>query len=140
MLDYTILDNGKAEFRVKKSLYQLKAIYRAAYLFMDDDYIGLDMDEEHFIIRFTGKDGQIDGDRVGRFQNELLNQCLKLAVSQDTQELRELIVTRALYSAFIPEGDTDESEEKEATAATAPTHQAVIAPILLEAIHPAAVN
>ena len=52
MLDYTILDNGKAEFRVKKSLYPLKAIYRAAYLFMDDDYIGLDMDEEHFIIRF----------------------------------------------------------------------------------------
>ena len=29
---------------------------------------------------------------------------------------------------------------QEATAATAPTHQAVIAPILLEAIHPAAVN
>lgn len=114
MLDYTILDNGKAEFRVKKSLYPLKAIYRAAYLFMDDDYIGLDMDEEHFIIRFTGKDGQIDGDRVGRFQNELLNQCLKLAVSQDTQELRELIVTRALYSAFIPEDDTKEfGDQKE---------------------------
>ena len=29
---------------------------------------------------------------------------------------------------------------QEATAATAPTHQAVIAPILLEAIHQAAVN
>ena len=113
MLDYTILDNGKAEIRIKKSLYPLKAVYRAAYLFMDDYYIGLDMDEEHFMIRFTGKDGQIDSDRVGNFQNELLNQCLKLAVSQDTQELRELIVTRALYSAFIPEDDTEESGEQE---------------------------
>ena len=113
MLDYTILDNGKAEIRIKKSLYPLKAVYRAAYLFMDDYYIGLDMDEEHFIVRFTGKDGQIDSDRVGNFQNELLNQCLKLAVSQDTQELRELIVTRALYSAFIPEDDAEESGEQE---------------------------
>ena len=116
MLEYTILDDGKAEVRIKKELYPLKAIYRTAYLFMDDYYIGLDMDEAHFIIRFTGKDGRIDSDRVGRLQNELLNQCLKLAVGQDTQELRELIVTRALYSAFIPEEDTDESEEKEEKA------------------------
>lgn len=113
MLEYTILDDGKAEIRIKKELYPLKAVYRTAYLFMDDYYIGLDMDEEHFIIRFTGKDGQIDSDRVGRFQNELLNQCLKLAVSQDTQELRELIVTRALYSAFIPEDHAEESRENE---------------------------
>ena len=112
MLEYTILDDGKAEVRIKKEFYPLKAVYRTAYLFMDDYYIGLDMDEEHFIIRFTGKDGQIDSDRVGRFQNELLNQCLKLAVSQDTQELRELIVTRALYSAFIPEDDTKESGDQ----------------------------
>ena len=49
---------------------------------------------------------------MGRFQNELLNQCLKLAVSQDTQELRELIVTRALYSAFIPEDDNEESGDQ----------------------------
>lgn len=114
MLDYTILDNGKAEVRIKKVLYPLKAVYRTAYLFMDDYYIGLDMDQEHFIIRFTGKDGRIDSDRVGRFQNELLNQCLKLAVSRDTQELRELIVTRALYSAFIPEEDTEKAGEEEA--------------------------
>ena len=116
MLEYTILDNGKAEFRVKKSLYPLKAIYRAAYLFMDDYYIGLDMGEEHIMIRFTGKDGRVDSDRVGRFQNELLSQCLKLAVSRDTHELRELIVTRALYSAFIPEDDTEESEGDEERA------------------------
>ena len=116
MLEYAILDNGKAEVRIKKSLYPLKAVYRASYLFMDDYYIGLDMDEEHFIIRFTGKDGWIDRDRVGNFQNELLNQCLKLAVSQDTQELRELIVTRALYSAFIPEDNSEEPEGNEERA------------------------
>ena len=34
------------------------------------------------------------------------------AGSQDTQELRELIVTRALYSAFIPEDDTKESGDQ----------------------------
>lgn len=113
MLDYRVLENGKAEFRVKKELYPLKAIYRAVYLFLDEYYIGLDMDGDDIIIRFTGKDGQIDRDRVGTFQNELLNQSLKLTISEDTRNLRELIVTRALYSAFIPEEHVEETEEEE---------------------------
>ena len=50
-------------------------------------------------------------DMVGNFQNELLNQCLKKAVRNDTKTIRELIVTRALYSSFLHEEEMREEEE-----------------------------
>lgn len=109
MLDYEIQDDGKIEFRVNKEVYPLKAIYRAAYLFTDKYYIGLDQTEETYIIKFSGKEKTCDYDDVGAFQNELLNQNLKLALSNDTREIRELIVTRALYSSFLPEENEEVS-------------------------------
>jgi len=109
MLDYEIQDDGRVEFRVNKEVYPLKAIYRAAYLFTDKYYIGLDQTEETYIIKFSGKEKTCDYDDVGAFQNELLNQNLKLALSNDTREIRELIVTRALYSSFLPEENEEVS-------------------------------
>lgn len=109
MLDYEIQDDGRIEFRVNREVYPLKAIYRAAYLFTDKYYIGLDQTEETYIIKFSGKEKTCDYDDVGAFQNELLNQNLKLALSNDTREIRELIVTRALYSSFLPEENEEVS-------------------------------
>ena len=109
MLDYEIQDDGRIEFRVNKEVYPLKAIYRAAYLFTDKYYIGLDQTEDTYIIKFSGKEKTCDYDDVGAFQNELLNQNLKLALSNDTREIRELIVTRALYSSFLPEENEEVS-------------------------------
>ena len=109
MLDYEIQDDGRIEFRVNKEVYPLKAIYRAAYLFTDKYYIGLDQTEETYIIKFSGKEKTCDYDDVGAFQNELLNQNLKLALSNDTREIREVIVTRALYSSFLPEENEEVS-------------------------------
>ena len=112
MLDYEIQDDGRIEFRVNKEVYPLKAIYRAAYLFTDKYYIGLDQTEETYIIKFSGKEKTCDYDDVGAFQNELLNQNLKLALSNDTREIRELIVTRALYSSFLPEENEEVSRSE----------------------------
>lgn len=117
MLDYKIQDDGRIEFRVNKELYPLRAIYRAAYLFTDKYYIGLDQKEEVYIIKFSAKDRKCDYDDVGSFQNELLNQSLKSVLSDNTREIRELIVTRALYSSFLPE----KNEEAVATSETSET-------------------
>lgn len=111
MLDYEIKENNKISFKVKKEIYPLKAIYRAAYLFTDNYYIGIDQNEEEYIILFSGKEKNARFEDLGRFQNELLNQCMKLAIGKDTRQIRELIVTRALYSAFIPEEKQTEAKE-----------------------------
>ncbi|MCI7449478.1 MAG: hypothetical protein MSD68_07215 [Blautia sp.] len=47
----------------------------------------------------------MDFEDAGCFQNELLDQSMKLSIGNDTRQIRELIVTRALYSAFIPQED-----------------------------------
>ena len=117
MLDYEKMEDGRICFKVKKELYPLKAVYRAAYLLTDEYYIGIDQDQEEYIILFSekiqdekGQKSESDYADVGRFQNELLNQSMKLAINNDTRQIRELIVTRALYSAFIPQDEyTDET-------------------------------
>lgn len=112
MLDYEIKEENRFCFKVKKEIYPLKAIYRAAYLFTDNYYIGIDQNEKEYLIFFSGKEKNAGFEDLGRFQNELLNQCMKLAIGKDTRQIRELIVTRALYSAFIPEEKQTEAEER----------------------------
>ena len=112
MIEYRKIEDDKVEFYVKKELYPLNAIYKTSYLFTDDYYIGLDMNAENYIIKFSAKNGQASRDDIGKIQNELLNQSLKIMVSAETKEIRELIVTRALYSAFIPEEELDHEIEK----------------------------
>lgn len=113
MLNYKKREDGSLVFSVKQSVYPLKAIYRAAYLFVDRYYIGLDQKDDSYEISFSGKEHAADEADMGAFQNELLHQSLKLAMDQDTKEIRELIVTRALYSAFIPEKVSDVESEDE---------------------------
>ena len=115
MLKYEEKQDGTFVFQIKKELYPIKALYRAAYLFLDDYYVGMDCDKEHYVVIFSGKEKRADCDDIGRFQNELLAQSIKCIADQDTKQIRELIVTRALYSAFIPEEKTDENEETQNT-------------------------
>lgn len=117
MLDYERMEDGRICFRVKKDIYPLKAIYRAAYLLTDEYYIGIDQNSDEYLIFFSGKERTADGrmkavdfEDAGRFQNELLDQSMKLAIGNDTRQIRELIVTRALYSAFIPQEEPEEEE------------------------------
>ena len=120
MLDYERIEDGRICFKVKKDIYPLKAVYRAAYLLTDDYYIGIDQNSEEYLIYFSSKerthDGKIkavDYEDAGRFQNELLDQSMKMAIGNDTRQIRELIVTRALYSAFIPQDEPAETDENE---------------------------
>ena len=77
------------------------------------------MKDENYIISFSGKDRTADYKDVGEFQNELLNQSMKTALNDETRDIRKLIVTRALYSAFIPDAEDefsntgDELEDQE---------------------------
>ena len=114
MLEFS-KDENKYVFKVKKEIYPLNIIYQTAYLFIDDFYIGLDEEEKEYLIYLTPKtEMEISSkDIVGNFQNELLNQCLKKAVRNDTKTIRELIVTRALYSSFLHEEEMGEEEKED---------------------------
>ena len=120
MLEYTKDSDGKICFRVNKDVYPLLVIYRASYVFIERYYIGIDVSGDGYVIYLSSKEKTDvdDSEIVGGFQNELLHQSLRYAIEKDTKQIRELIVTRALYSAFVPfneeaklKDETDESDE-----------------------------
>ena len=117
MLDYSVMEDGRLCINIKKSVYSLKAIFRASYIYTDHYYIGIDEEEDCYLVFLTSKtEGITDKQVVGGFQNELLHQGIRSVVEAETKQIRELIVTRALYSAFIPEevsfsSETENEEE-----------------------------
>ena len=116
MLNYQIMEDGRLCINIRKSVYSLKSIFRASYIFTDQYYIGIDEVEDGYFVFLTSKTaGVTDKQVVGEFQNELLHQSIRSAVEAETKQIRELIVIRALYSAFIPEevsfSETENEEE-----------------------------
>ena len=118
---------GKAlEFTINTKIYSLKAIYQAAYLFLDKVYVFLDgVPEREIKVNFKLKGpsyvsafakapadkkategrGQELEKIAGEFYNELLNQLLREKVSESNAKIREYIVSAALYNAVPNEVD-----------------------------------
>ena len=84
---------------IDKNIYSLKAIFSAAYIFLEDFYIFLEEDEKgKILVQIKGKDeGQDLKKVVDEFKNELINAGLRLKVSEDNKKIREMIVSTALY-------------------------------------------
>ena len=111
MLDYMNMEDGRICIKLDEKIYSLKSIYRTAYSFIDQYYIGIDHIDSCYMVYLSSKDSETSNKSIsGEFQNELLHQCLRSAVEEETKQIRELILTRALYSSFIPE-DCDSQEE-----------------------------
>lgn len=99
--DSTQKSNG-IQFNVNEKVYPVSVIMKTCYLFTDKYYVYLDYTEEHVIkVDLKAKEEtQLQNRNVsGEFHNELLNQALRLKVSHETKNLRELIFARALHSA-----------------------------------------
>jgi len=97
------LGNEKV-FQVKLRIYPLESVMATAFVFIDECYVFLDKSEKDSIdVRLRGKpDTTADAFKrvVGEFENELLNQALRLKVSKRTEKIRDAIVHRALYSSM----------------------------------------
>jgi len=113
MLNYTMDGEKRIRFNVNKDIYPLNAIYRAAYVFIDQYYIGIDMRGDSYLIYLSSKNKEnVKPEEIsGEFQNELLQQLVRMTIESETKQVRELIIARGLYSAFIPEEEMASSDE-----------------------------
>ena len=82
-------------------MYTKTALIKASYQFTDVAFILLDADNTHYIVNITYKDGSPDGGLEGLFENELLMQSARQIVSQQTKEIRELLMARAFASTVV---------------------------------------
>lgn len=106
-----------SQYRFSKELYSKVALIKAAYNFTDSAYIHLDADDTYFYvtIEFKQSDGAVS---EKEFINEMLTQSVRHEVYQQTKNIRELLLARAMATsvivddALIDEQDTGDSFEE----------------------------
>ena len=95
------LDDRSLALLLDEALYPLDAIYGAAYLFVDRCYVFLDRPADQQVqVRFRTKSDSTEQDLealAGEFANELLNQVLRLRISESTKNIREYTLARAFF-------------------------------------------
>ena len=99
------------ELSYKKELYPKIVLLKAAYNFTDIAYLHLDADNDYYYVTIIPKDSQKEI-TAGSFENEILAQSVRHEVYQNTKNIRELIMARAMATTVITEKEmTDEASE-----------------------------
>lgn len=105
--------------KFNKELYSKTSLIKAAYNFSDRAYIHLDADDSFFYVSIEAKSGETDISE-NEFVNEMLVQSVRHEIYQQTKNIRELLVARAMATSLIvddkiideevPEQEFNESE------------------------------
>jgi His-Xaa-Ser system protein HxsD len=118
-------DAGQVSFSLSESLFCLDAIYGAAYLFIDRCYLFFTRPTEDGVMVHLKPKAEIATDGLdalaGEFANELLNQAIRVRLSESTKSLREYYMARAFFTtpvqssidALLAELDAEELEDDE---------------------------
>ena len=107
------LGDSTAVLQVDMTLYELDAILRACYKYTDRCYLFLtrEPDTEGLVNIFFMSKRQSDLPTVvGEFCNELVDQSLRLALSQEFGPIRELIVAQAFSEGNLLDPQRDEGD------------------------------
>lgn len=92
------------EVLVNQRIYPLEVVYAAAYVYLDRCYVLLDKaGKDKISVRLKSRPdcARDEFDTVvGEFENELINQALRLKIAKRTEKVREAIIHRALFSAM----------------------------------------
>lgn len=94
-----LLDEQALTLTLNARVYPIEAVMSAAYTFLDRAYVLLDKDSSATIVRIWPKEGQATRPTEGEFLNELLNEALRLKITKQNQQVREMVINRALFAA-----------------------------------------
>lgn len=87
-----------------KELYSKVALIKAAYNFTDDAYVHLDADDNYYYVAIEPKKKEKEI-REEDFINEMLTQSVRHEVYQQTKNIRELMLARAMATSVIVDED-----------------------------------
>lgn len=89
---------------LEKIFYSKESLLKAAFSFIDQVYVHLDEDEDHWIVNMQAKHGESEH-LPEKFENELLAQEVRRVVYKRTYSIRELLLARAMASSFVTDDD-----------------------------------
>ena len=107
-MDNYKIDKDNITFYVDTNIYNDAVIKKAIYNFIENRKVILNKINEKTVVVVSKKSNDDIENFVKNFYSELLNESLRFEVMNETKNIRELILGRALYSTCI---DTEENEE-----------------------------
>ncbi|WP_288314178.1 His-Xaa-Ser system protein HxsD [uncultured Eubacterium sp.] len=98
------------EMKFSKELYSKIALIKAAYNYTDIAYVHLDADDVYYYVSIENKK---TGQEINEqdFINEMLAQSVRHEIYQQTKNIRELLLARAMATSVIVENGIEENEE-----------------------------
>ena len=115
MKDFIIVKKtkNKVEFAVDSEIYSLDSVKKTCFVFSDNHYALIKKkNKKTILVQMEVKDGADIKKIIGEFYNELLSNDLRNQVVKSNKNIRELILSRALYSA-IDFGNQKKNKSKE---------------------------
>ena len=110
--NYMYWGNSMMKYRFSKEIYSKEALLKSAYRFTDIAYLHLDTDEEYYYVTIELKNTNTSISEQ-EFQNALLAEMVRLCVSHQTKNVRELILARAFSSTIIEEVPIEQPPEND---------------------------
>lgn len=99
------------QMKFRRELYPKIALIKAAYNYTDRAYVHLDADDAYYYVSLEPKQAGCEVSEQD-FLNEILTQSVRHEVYQQTKNIRELLLARAMASSVIvDEALVDENEE-----------------------------
>lgn len=90
------------KIKIKSDIFPIEAYYATSLFFLDKYYVYLDKKKDQIEVIITPKEGikmlvkEIEGD----FRNELINNSLRIRISQNNLSIRQYIINQALFSSL----------------------------------------
>jgi His-Xaa-Ser system protein HxsD len=95
---------------VDLTVYSETALLKATYKFTDCYFVKIDRASEKIAaVAFTPRTNALDANIEGNFLNELLDQCLREKISEETLPVRNLIMAHALSKLNLHDSDAPTS-------------------------------
>ncbi len=94
----SFMANNESLLRLNPKIYGLDIVYKACYVLLDRAFFLLDGDpEKEILIYITPKDSSISAGLIkNELQDELINYLDHKVRFQDTKNLREIILSKAM--------------------------------------------
>lgn len=102
-------------YKFSKELYSKAAVFKAAYRFIDDFYIHIDLEKQKYVIEVIPKKEENEFSE-NEFINEMLIQQTREIVEMRTYKIRELMYARALATTVIDDKESVETIEDNSKA------------------------
>lgn len=102
--------------KYSKELYTKEVVMKTAFVFTDNIFIHIDVDEKDYLITLKAKKDISEEEMYAQFENELIAQETRLFVAERTKNIREMIVARSLSSTIVNTGLNEQEEMEEFNA------------------------